>query len=217
MPMSPWLLNILLDIVVREAQASIQGGVCLDTCRSCCLLMTVLVAENEEDLKHNIKALQETIRMHKLTINWGKTNTMVISRKPTEYNIEIEEHCVKSVNETVYLGVKISADGRMEGELDTRIGSAMSAFGSLKKNVFGSRELSWKAKVEVCNAVVVPMMTYGCESCVLREKERAKLQATEMNVLRKVAKVTRLHCIGNDEIRQRLQQRSIVEVVKERR
>ena len=61
---------------------------------------------------------------------------MVTSRKPTECNIEIEEHSVKSVNETVYPGVKISADGRMEGELDRRIGSAMSAFGSLKKNVF---------------------------------------------------------------------------------
>ena len=61
---------------------------------------------------------------------------MVTSRKPTECNIEIEEHSVKSVNETVYPGVKISADGRMEGELDRRIGSAMSDFGSLKKNVF---------------------------------------------------------------------------------
>ena len=89
--------------------------------------------------------------------------------------------------------------------------------GSLKKKVFGSRELSWKAKVEVYNAVVVPMMTYGCESWVLREKKEVKLQATEMNVLRKVAGVTRLDCIRNDEIRQRLQQRSIVEVVKERR
>ena len=38
-----------------------------------------------------------------------------------------------------------------------------------------------------------------------------------MNILRKVAGVTRLDCIRNDEIRQRLQQRSIVEVVKERR
>ena len=38
-----------------------------------------------------------------------------------------------------------------------------------------------------------------------------------MNVLRKVAGMTRLDCIRNDEIRQRLQQRSIVEVVKERR
>ena len=58
-------------------------------------------------------------------------------------------------------------------------------------------------------------MTNGCESWVLREKEKAKLQATEMSVLRKVAGVTRLDCIRNDEIR-RLQQRSIVEVVKER-
>ena len=36
-------------------------------------------------------------------------------------------------------------------------------------------------------------------------------------VLRKVAGVTRQDCIRNEEIRRRLQQRSIVEVVKERR
>ena len=38
-----------------------------------------------------------------------------------------------------------------------------------------------------------------------------------MSVLRKVAGVTRLDCIRNEEIRRRLQKRSIVEVVKERR
>ena len=59
----------------------------------------------------------------------------------------------------------------MGGELNRRIGSAISAFESLKKNVFGSRELSWKAKVEVYNAVVVPMMMYGCESCMSVERE----------------------------------------------
>ena len=35
--------------------------------------------------------------------------------------------------------------------------------------------------------------------------------------MRKVAGVSRLDCIRNDEIRQRLQQRSSVEVMKERR
>ena len=34
--------------------------------------------------------------------------------------------------------------------------------------------------MEVSNAMVVPMMTYGCESWVLREREKARLQATEM-------------------------------------
>ena len=37
-----------------------------------------------------------------------------------------------------------------------------------------------------------------------------------MSVLRKIAGVTRLECIRNEKIRHRLQQRSIVEVVKER-
>ena len=41
----------------------------------------------------------------------------------------------------------------------------------MKAKVFENRGLSWKAKVQVYNAMVVPMMTYGCESWVLREKE----------------------------------------------
>ena len=62
-------------------------------------------------------------------------------------------------------------------------------------------------------------MMYGCKSRVLREMEKTRLQATEMSALRKIAGVTRLDCIKNEEIRCRLQQRSIVEVpvVKERR
>ena len=179
---------------------------------------TVLVTDNEEDLKNNITALQEAVSKHKLGINWGKTNTMVISRNEVECNIEVEEHSVKSAEEVVYLGVKISAGGRMEEKLDRRVGIAMSAVGAMQRNVFGSRELSKKAKVAVYNAMVVPMMTYGCESWVLREKDKTKLQATEMSVLRKIAGVTRLDCIRNEEIRRRLQlQRSIVEFVKERR
>ena len=58
---------------------------------------------------------------------------------------------------------------------------------------------------------------YGCELWVLREKEKSRLQATEMSMLRKVAGVTRMDHIRNEEIRHRLQQRSIVDVVRERR
>ena len=71
--------------------------------------------------------------------------------------------------------------------------------------------------MQVYNAMVVPMMTYGCESWVLREKEKSRVQAAEMNVLRKVAGVTRLEHIRNEEVRQRLRQMSIVDVVKEKR
>ena len=66
-PMSPWLFNIYLDSVVKEARGSFQGGVTLNACKVQVLLFaddTVLVADTEEDLKHNIAALQEAVREH---------------------------------------------------------------------------------------------------------------------------------------------------------
>ena len=55
----------------------------------------------------------------------------------------------------------------------------MSVVGELQK-VFRSRELSKKAKGEVYNAMVVPMITYGCESWVLRERERTGCRLPSM-------------------------------------
>ena len=47
-------------------------------------------------------------------------------------------------------------------------------------------------------------------------KEKSRLQAVEVSVLRKVVGVTRMDHIRNEEIRQRLQQRSIIDVVRDR-
>lgn len=83
----------------------------------------------------------------------------------------------------------------MEGELERRIDTAMSAVGAMKRMAFASRGLSRKAKMEVYKVMVEPMMTCEIELSVLREKEKAMLQATEMNVLRRVAGVTRIGCM----------------------
>ena len=80
-------------MVVRKARVSFREE-CIEYMQGAQVLLfaddTVLVADNEEDLKNNITALQEAVREHKLQINWGKTNTMVISREPMECNIEVE-------------------------------------------------------------------------------------------------------------------------------
>ena len=75
------------------------------------------------------------------------------------------------MRQCVCMGAKFNEDGRMEGELERIVGIAMSTVGAMKEKVFGNRGLSCKAKVQVYNAVVVPMLTYGCKSWVLREKE----------------------------------------------
>ena len=81
----------------------------------------------------------------------------------------------------------------------------MSTVGAMKAKVFENKGLSWKAKMKVYNAMVVSMMINGCESWV---------QAMKMSILRKVAGVTRMDHIRNKEIRHRLQQRSIVDVMR---
>ena len=50
---------------------------------------------------------------------------------------------MENVSEAVYLGVKFSEDGRMEEELERRIGIGMSTVGA---KIFENRGLSWKAR-----------------------------------------------------------------------
>ena len=176
---------------------------------------TVLLAESEEDLKWNVEKLHEAMKKHKLKVNWSKSNTMVFSRVPTECNIEIDGEKVKNVKETLYLGVKLCEDGEMEGEVERRIGMTVQAVGAMKK-VYESRDVSREAKVTVYEAVVIPTLTYGCETWVLKEKEKSRLQATEMRVLRKITGVSRLDHIRNETVRERLGLEPVLKKVERR-
>ena len=81
-PLSPWLFNVFLDRVVREAMVEFQGGVELDRCPIQILMFaddTVMLAQTAEDLSQNVGRFHEAVKRHGLTINWGKTNTIVFS------------------------------------------------------------------------------------------------------------------------------------------
>ena len=95
---------------------------------------TVLLAESEEELKWNVEKLHEAMKKHKLS------NTTVFGSVPPECNIEIDGEKVTNVKEAVYLGVKLSEDGKMGGEMERRIGMTMQTVGAMKK-VYESREI----------------------------------------------------------------------------
>ena len=76
------------------------------------------------------------------------------------------------------------------------------------KKVYESREISREAKVTVFEAVAIPTLMCGCEVWVLTEKEKSRLQATEMRMLRKIAGVSRLDRVRNETVRERLRLKS---------
>ena len=118
--------------------------------------------------------------------------------------------------ETVYLGVKLSEDGKMGSEVERRIGMTMQTVGAMKK-VYECREISREAKATVFEAVVIPTLTYGCDSWILKEREKSRPQATEMKVLRKTAGVTRQDHVRSETVRERLKLELVLKKVERRR
>ena len=60
--------------------------------------------------------------------------------------------------------------------------------------------------MRVFNAMVVPMLLYGCETWTILKKHESKLQAFKMMCLRRVEGVIRKDRVRNDEVKKTLGQ-----------
>ena len=73
--------------------------------------------------------------------------------------------------------------------------------------------MSRSAKMLVYKVTIGPTLTYGTESRVLKEREKQRIQAAEMRVFRKIARVRRIDHVRNDDIKALLRQEGVVEQV----
>ena len=74
------------------------------------------------------------------------------------------------MEEFKYLGVLFTSEGRMEREIDRRIGAAAAIMRTLHRSVVVKRELSEKAKLSIYRSVYVPTLTYGHEIWIMIER-----------------------------------------------
>ena len=74
-----------------------------------------------------------------------------------------------------------------------------------------------KLKVKIYCTVVRPVLIYGSETWALRRKEEAKLERTEMRMLRWIMGISLRERLENDEIRRRAGVMKITEVIRESR
>ena len=103
-----------------------------------------------------------------------------------------------------YLGILFTSDGKMEREMDRRIGAASAVMRMLYRTVVVKRELSHKAKLSIYWSIYVPTLTYGHELWVVTERTRSRIQAAEMSFLRRVAGLSLRDRVRSSDIRREL-------------
>ncbi|KAK0139711.1 putative uncharacterized transposon-derived protein F52C9.6 [Merluccius polli] len=160
----------------------------------------VLMASSDRDLQLSLDRFAAECEAVGMRISTSKSESMVLNRKRVECTLRI----LPQVEEFKYLGVLFTSEGRMEREIDRRIGAASAVMRTLHGSVVVKRELSRKAKLSIYQSIYVPALTYGHELWVMTERTRSRVQAAEMSFLRRVAGLSLRDRVRSSVIREEL-------------
>ena len=148
--------------------------------------------------------------------NWQKTSVMRIGRKKDVWNVEVNGQEVEQVEVMKYLGVMISSDGSMDSEVEQRVGMASNMIGAIGRTVLGRKELTKGTKVRVVNVMVIPTLKYGCEAWTLQARHKGQIEAAQMRALRWIEGLSRMDRVRNVDIRVRLKEEGVLDMMKKR-
>ncbi|TWW76601.1 hypothetical protein D4764_13G0012630 [Takifugu flavidus] len=119
-----------------------------------------------------------------MKISTSKSEAMVLNQKKVECLLRVKEEILPQVEEFKYFGVLFTSEGRMEQEIDRRIGVASAVMRTVRS---GEERAEPKAKLSIFQSIFVPTLTYGHELWVMIERTRSRVQAAKMSFLRRVA------------------------------
>ena len=125
---------------------------------------TTLMAESEEELKSLLIKMKEESKKVGLKLNIQKTKIMA-SSPITSW--EIDGETVETETDFIFLGSKITTDGDCSHEIKRRLLLGRTVMINLD-SIFKSRDITLSTKVCLVKAMVIPVVTYGCESWTIK-------------------------------------------------
>ena len=166
--LSPCLFNLSAEYIMRntgleDAQAGIKiARRNINNLRYA--EDTTLMAESEEELKSFLMKVKEVSEKVGLKLNIQKTKFMA-SGPITSWQIDGES--VETVSDFIFLGSKISADGDCSHEIKRHLLLGRKVMTNLD-SIFKSRDITLPTKIRLVQAMVFPVIMYGCESWTVK-------------------------------------------------
>ena len=95
---------------------------------------------------------------------------------------------METVADFIFLGSKITADGDCSHEIKRHLLLGRKVMTNLD-NILKSRDITLPTKVRLVNAMVFPVVMYGCESWTRKKAECQRTDAFEMWCWRRLLRV----------------------------
>ena len=95
----------------------------------------------------------------------------------------------ETVSDFIFWGSKITADGDCSHEIKRRLLLGRRKVMTNLDSIFKSKDITLPAKVYLVEAMVFPVVTYGCESWTMKKAEHQKIDAYELSCWRILLRV----------------------------
>ena len=174
--LSPCLFNFYVEYILQNAglddsQAGIKiAGRNINNLRYA--HDTTLMAESEEELKSLLMKVKDESEKVGLKLKIQKTKIMA-SGPITSWQIDRET--TETMKDFIWGGSKITADGDCSHETKRCLLLGRKAMTNLHSVL--ERDITLPTKVHVIEAMVFPVVTYGCESWTIKKAEHRRFDA----------------------------------------
>ena len=101
-------------------------------------------------------------------------------------DFELDGENVEIVRDFVFLGAKI--EDSCKGEMLRRLALGRAAMSGLN-NIWKDKDKTFTTKCRIVNALVLPVVLYGCESWTIRKAERRRIDIFELWCWRRLLRI----------------------------
>ena len=134
------------------------------------------MAKSEEELKSLLMKVKQESEKVGLKLNIQKTKIMA-SGPITSW--EIDGETVDTVSDFILGGSKITADGDCSHEIKRCLFLGRKVMTNLD-SILKSRSITLPTKVRLVNAMVFPVLMYGCDSWTVKKAEHQRIDGFEL-------------------------------------
>ena len=184
--MSPWLFNVYMDCVVREANARVlterlellsKNDSRFETNQLVFADDTAPVADSEDKLCRLVSEFARVCERRNMKVNVGKSKVMKCSRYGNvgRLHVRLNGKPLEEVDCFKYLGSPVIEDGCCERDVVHRINEGYRAWG-----VLCNRGLEINVKKCLYEGVILPTALYGAEAWGMRSAKERKVNVLEM-------------------------------------